>query len=215
MYPETPPVEAVAHFVIQLISTLGYPGVVLAMAIESALVPLPSEIIMPFSGYLVSTGRFNFWLVVFAGALGNLLGSILAYAIGYWGQERVVRGLVRRYGKFILVSEHELDQSMHLLNRYGDLVVCGTRMLPAVRTVISLPCGMARLPFVRFCVLTFVGSAVWSALLAYVGWVLGENWDTLGPIFHGADAVIVAVILVLVVLYVVYKLRQDRPSSKG
>src|SRR4051794_24801992 len=116
MHTETPPVEAVAHFVIQMISTLGYPGVVLAMAIESALIPLPSEIIMPFSGYLVSTGRFNFWLVVFAGALGNLLGSIVAYAIGYWGQERVVRGLVRRYGKFILVSEHELDQSMHLLN---------------------------------------------------------------------------------------------------
>ena len=205
--------EAVAHFVVELISTLGYPGVVLAMAIESALIPLPSEIIMPFSGYLVSTGRFNFWLVVFAGALGNLLGSVLAYALGYWGQERVVRGLVRRYGKFFLVSEHELDQAMHLLNRYGDLVVCGTRMLPAIRTVISLPCGMAHLPFIRFCVLTFVGSALWSALLAYVGFVLGEHWDTLGPIFHGADAIIAVVLVALVVLYVVYKLRQDRQIS--
>src|SRR5205814_2074098 len=112
---------------------------IIAMAIESALIPLPSEIIMPFSGYLVSTGRFDFWLVTLCGAIGNVLGSLVAYAIGYWCDEHVVRGLVRRYGKFILVTEEELDQAQRLLNRYQDAVVAGSRLLPGIRTVISLP----------------------------------------------------------------------------
>ena len=202
--------EDVAHFVVELISTLGYPGIIIAMAIESALIPLPSEIIMPFSGYLVSTGRFNFWLVALCGAIGNVLGSVAAYALGYWGQERVVRRLVRSYGKWFLVTEHDLDTAMRLLDRYKDLVAAGGRMLPGIRTVISLPCGMAHLPFIRFCVLTFVGSFIWSALLAWVGVYLGEHWDSLGPLFHGADAVIAVILIGLVVLYVVYKLREGK-----
>ncbi len=207
--------EAVAHFVVELISTLGYPGIIIAMAIESALIPLPSEIIMPFSGYLVSTGRFDFWLVTLCGAIGNVLGSALAYGLGYWGQEPVVRRLVKKYGRFVLVTEHDLDQAMHLLDRYKDLVAAGSRMLPGIRTVISLPCGMAHLPFIRFCILTFFGSFIWSALLAYVGVYLGERWDVLGPLFHGADAVIAAILVGLAVLYVVYKLREGKHTTTG
>src|SRR5438309_886258 len=136
--------EAAAHFVIELISTLGYPGIILAMAIESALIPLPSEIIMPFSGYLVSTGRFDFTLVVLCGAVGNVLGSLVAYAIGYWCEDRVIRRFVRAYGKWILLTEDEYDHAEHLLNRFQDLVVFGGRLLPGIRTVISLPCGVAK-----------------------------------------------------------------------
>ncbi len=199
--------EHIANWVIHVISTLGYPGIILTMAIESALIPLPSEIIMPFSGYLVSTGRFNIHLVALSGALGNLIGSLLAYALGYWGHERVVRRLIRKFGKFFLISEHELDVCEQWLRKYNDLVVMGSRVLPGVRTVISLPAGIAKLPLLRFCVLTFIGSLIWSYALAYIGVVMGENWESLKPLFHRFDAVIVIAILAAGGYYVWYKIK--------
>src|SRR5713226_2200996 len=109
--------ESISHFLISVISSLGYPGIILTMAIESALIPLPSEVIMPFSGFLVTTGRFNIHLVALSGAFGNLIGSLVAYAIGFWGHERVVRRLVRKWGKMLLISEHELDEAEKLLHK--------------------------------------------------------------------------------------------------
>ena len=200
--------ESVANWVINVISSLGYPGIVLTMAIESALVPLPSEIIMPFSGYLASIGRFNLFAVAAAGATGNVLGSLVAYGIGYWGHERLVRRFVRKWGKFLLISEHELDQTEVLLHKYKDWVVLGSRVLPGIRTVISLPCGVAKLPLLRFIILTFVGSFIWSLFLAYIGLVLGENWDTLGPYFHRADAIIIIAIVGAVGFYIYHKLKK-------
>lgn len=175
------------------------------MAIESALIPLPSEIIMPFSGYLVTTGRFNLHLVALAGALGNLLGSWLAYGIGYWGSETFVRGFFRKYGKYILHTEQDLIDAEKLLNKYEDWVVLGSRVLPGIRTIISLPCGVAKLPFLRFSVMTFIGCLIWSYFLAWVGLILGENWDTLGPYFHGADAIIILILLALGGWYIWHK----------
>lgn len=197
--------ESVAEWIVNVISTLGYPGIILTMAIESALIPLPSEIIMPFSGYLVSTGHFNLHLVAFSGALGNLIGSLIAYGLGYWGHEKVVRRLIRQYGKWILLSEKELDLAEKLMHKYKDLVVFVSRVIPGVRTVISLPAGIARLPLSRFVILTFLGSLVWSYFLAYIGFVLGENWDTLGPYFHKADALIAIVIIASVAFYILYR----------
>ncbi len=180
----------------------------MTMAIESALIPLPSEIIMPFSGYLVSTGRFNIHLVALSGAVGNVLGSLLAYGIGYWGHERLVRRFVRKFGGWFLLSEEELDKAEILLHKYKGWVVLGSRVLPGIRTVISLPCGFAKLPLGRFIILTFVGSLVWSYFLAYIGLVLGENWDTLGPYFHGADALIIGVIVIAIGFYVYRRLKK-------
>lgn len=199
--------EVIGSWIINVISILGYPGIVLTMAIESALIPLPSEIIMPFSGYLVSTGKFNLFLVAFSGALGNVLGSLAAYALGYWGHEKLVRRFVRKWGKWILISEHELDVSEKLLNKYKDWVVLGSRIMPGVRTVISLPAGFARLPIGRFIVLTFVGSFIWSLFLAWIGMILGENWDTLGPYFHKADALIIILAVGAVSFYVYHKIK--------
>ncbi|HZT09253.1 MAG TPA: DedA family protein [Chloroflexota bacterium] len=204
--------EAVATFIVTLIGNLGYPGIVLAMAIESALIPLPSEIIMPFSGYLVSTGRFDFTLVMISGALGNLLGSLVAYGIGYWGDAHIIRYAVRRYGKLVLITESELDDAEHLLQRFQDWVVVGGRLLPGIRTVISLPCGMSRVPLVRFSVLTFLGSAVWSAVLAWVGLTLGEHWNALEPLFRKTDAAIAVGLVMLAGLYVAHKLRRRAPA---
>lgn len=201
-------IESIANWIIHTISTFGYLGIVLTMTIESALIPLPSEIIMPFSGYLVSTGQFSLLGVAVAGALGNLLGSLAAYALGYWGHERLVRRFIRRWGKWILVSEKELNETERLLHKYKDAVVLGSRVVPGIRTVISLPCGIAKLPLLRFSILTFLGSLVWSYLLAYVGLVLGQNWHSLGPIFHKFDAVVMVAIVAAVAWYVWHKLKK-------
>lgn len=202
--------ESIASWVINVISTLGYPGIVITMAIESALIPLPSEIIMPFSGYLVTLGKFSLLGVATAGAVGNVLGSLIAYALGYWGHERVVRRFVKKWGKWILLTEEELEGAEELLNKYKDLVVLGSRIVPGIRTVISLPCGIARLPLPRFIILTFVGSFIWSYFLAWIGFKLGENWDTLGPYFHKADAFIVVLILGSLGFYVYHKLHKRK-----
>lgn len=186
---------------------MGYPGIVLTMAIESALIPLPSEIIMPFSGFLVTIGKFSLLGVAIAGAAGNVIGSLIAYAIGYYGHEKLVRRFIRKFGKWILVSEHELDVTEQLLHKYKDLVVLGSRVVPGIRTVISLPCGFAKLPLFRFITLTFIGSLVWSYFLAWIGFVLGQNWRTIGPYFHKADAVIVLLIVGAIGFYIYHKLK--------
>ncbi len=178
------------------------------MAIESALIPLPSEIIMPFSGFLVSTGRFDLNLVALAGALGNVIGSLIAYGIGFYGHEKLVRRFIRKFGKWILISEKELDETEILLHRFKDLVILGSRVVPGIRTVISLPCGFAKLPLGRFIALTFIGSLVWSYFLAWIGFILGQNWHAIGPYFHKLDIVIVIGILGAVLFYVYHKLKQ-------
>lgn len=201
-------IESIANWIISTISTLGYPGIILTMAIESALIPLPSEIIMPFSGFLASVGKFSLLGVAVAGAIGNVLGSLIAYAIGFYGHEKLVRRFIRKFGKWILISEKELDETEKLLHKYKDLVVLGSRVVPGIRTVISLPCGFAKLPLGRFIILTFIGSFIWSYFLAWIGFIMGENWDTLGPYFHKADAVIIVLILGAVGFYIYHKLKK-------
>jgi membrane protein DedA with SNARE-associated domain len=178
-------------FVISIISSMGYLGVMLLMAIESACIPLPSEVIMPFSGYLAYTGQFNLWMVAVVGAIGCNVGSEIAYEIGYYGG----RPLVERYGSYVLLSENELDWAERFFARFGDLTVLLSRMLPVVRTFIALPAGVARMPRLRFHLYTFVGSFPWCLGLAYLGMKAGENWKYLGKYFHEFDKVIAAVIL--------------------
>ena len=200
--------ESIAQWIINVISTLGYPGIVLTMAIESALIPLPSEVIMPFSGFLASTGVFDLNLVAISGALGNVIGSLIAYAIGYYGHEKLVRRFIRKFGKWFLISEKELDETEKLLHRFKNLVVLGSRVVPGVRTVISLPCGFAKLPLGRFIALTFFGSLIWSYFLAWIGFVLGQNWHEIGPMFHGLDAIVVLVISGAIGFYVYHKIKK-------
>lgn len=204
--------EILGSFVKWLIDSGGYWGVIVAMAIESALIPLPSELIMPFAGALVAEGKFDFTLVSIAGAVGNVIGSWIAYAIGYVISPERVRWFVRTWGRFLLISEHEMDVTERWLKRYEDAVVFGSRLLPGVRTVVSLPCGFIKVPMIRFTVLTFLGSLIWSAFLTWVGVVMGENWNTLGPWFHAMDGIIVAVALGLGGWYVWHKIR---PAAKG
>ena len=200
-----------AGFVISTISSLGYGGIVLLMAIESACIPLPSEVIMPFSGYLVFRGEFVLWLVAVSGAVGCVLGSLVAYWVGGWGG----RPLVERYGRYILISHHDLALADRWFERHGDIIILIGRLLPVVRTFIAFPAGVARMPIVKFIVYTFIGSLIWCWALAWVGLRLGEHWDTLGSWFHRFDAVIVAIILLAATWYVwrhIRHLRQPPPT---
>lgn len=201
-------IESIGSLIVNTISLLGYPGIVLAMAIESALIPLPSEIIMPFSGFLASTGKLDLNLVALSGALGNVLGSLIAYSIGFYGHEKLVRRFIRKFGKFILISEKELDETEKLLHKFKDLVVLGSRVIPGIRTVISLPCGFAKLPLTRFITLTFIGSLIWSYFLAWIGYTLGQNWRVLGPYFHKADVVVIGMIILGIGWYIYYKVKK-------
>lgn len=196
-------VALVASFIVATISTLGYGGVVLLMAIESACIPLPSEIIMPFAGYLVFRGELQLWLVACAGGLGCVLGSLVAYWIGARGG----RPLVEKYGRYILVSHRDLDVADRWFQRHGDIIVFIGRLLPLVRTFIAFPAGVARMPLIKFIVYTFVGSFIWCWALAWIGLRLGEHWDTLGPWFHRFDTVIVVVVVLGFVWYVWRHLR--------
>jgi membrane protein DedA with SNARE-associated domain len=189
--------QALAAFVIWVISSSGYTGIVLLMAIESACIPLPSEVIMPFSGYLVYTGRFSLFLVATFGAIGCNVGSVLAYEVGAYGG----RPLIEKYGKYILLSRHDLELSDKFFHRWGAATVFLGRLLPVIRTFIALPAGIARMPRVRFHIYTFVGSWLWCYALAYVGMKLGENWDTLGKYFHRFDVVIAAFLVVGIVFF--------------
>jgi membrane protein DedA with SNARE-associated domain len=188
----------IASFIITSISTLGLWGIVAMMAIESACIPLPSEIIMPFSGYLVSQGRFLLWETAVAGAFGCVVGSTVAYAVGRYGG----RQFIWKYGKYILISHHDMEIADRWFDRHGQFAIFFSRLLPVVRTFISLPAGIAKMRFGMFVLWTFVGSLPWCYALAYVGYKMGDNWDTLGVYFHRFDAVIGVIIIAGIVWWV-------------
>ncbi len=199
---------AVAGAIMGVIQTLGYGGVALLMAIESACIPLPSEVIMPFAGYLVSRGVMNLWLVSLAGAVGCVVGSIGAYYVGAWGG----RPLVERYGKYILVSHHDLVLADRFFLRWGQLAVLIGRLLPVVRTFIAFPAGVSRMPMLPFLVYTFVGSFIWSLGLAWIGVVLGDNWQSLKVYFHRFDVLIAALLVAGVVWWIWRHVRSTREA---
>ena len=183
-------IGVLSGFIIATIGALGYGGVIILMGIESACIPLPSEVIMPFSGYLVYTGRFALWGVAVAGALGCVLGSLVAYWVGMRGG----RPLIEKYGRYVLISHKDLDLADRWFDRHGEIIVFASRLLPVVRTFIAFPAGVSRMKLGRFVVYTFAGSLPWCFGLALIGQKLGEQWDknqALKAWFHRFDFVIV------------------------
>ena len=196
-------------FIVATISAMGYWGVVLLMGIESMCIPLPSEIIMPFAGYLVSRGEMSLLGVGFAGAIGCVLGSIPAYWAGQYGG----RPFIEKYGKYILLSRHDLDMADRWFAKYGEIIVFVSRLLPAIRTFIAFPAGVARMNMPKFIIYTFAGSFPWCLGLAYVGQKLGEQWDkdpTLKSWFHRFDFVIGIVGVLAVTWWVWRHLKHSR-----
>jgi membrane protein DedA with SNARE-associated domain len=202
-------IEALAVFTTGVISAMGYGGVILLMGIESACIPLPSEIIMPFAGYLVYTGRFSLHGAALAGAVGCIVGSIPAYYLGRYGG----RPLIERYGKYVLLSRHEVDLADRLFARFGQWVVLAARLLPVIRTFIAFPAGVGRMNMGKFILFTFVGSYPWCYGLAWVGMKLGERWDKdprLKSAFHRFDLAIGILLLAGVTWFVWHKLRSGK-----
>lgn len=205
--------QFVGQMIQQWYTTLGYPGIVLAMALESCLIPLPSEIVMPLAGAFTAAAfgaRFNLVGVALAGALGCVIGSLVAYAIGAWGG----RPFIYRYGRYVLVSRTDFERADRWFLRYGSAITFFSRLLPIVRTYISLPAGIARMRLAPFVLYTFVGSLIWCFFLAFVGQQLGGKYDELAGIFHGLDGVIAVIIVVAVVLYVVRHIRQVQREGR-
>jgi membrane protein DedA with SNARE-associated domain len=205
-------VSIIASWIVEVVSAAGYIGVIVLMAIESACVPLPSEVIMPFAGYLVSVGKFSLLGAATAGALGCNLGSTLAYFIAAKGG----RPVFERWGSYFLIRPVELDRADRFFARYGAITVFVGRLLPVVRTFIAFPAGLARMPVMRFQVYTFLGSWPWCFGLAYAGLLLGRRWnsdETFRSLFHRFDAGVVALVLVAVASFVWLRWREAYASK--
>lgn len=193
-----------AHYIIQLIESSSYLGIFILMFLESALIPIPSEVTMPFSGFLAAQGKLSFWAVVIAGTLANLSGSLLAYFVGYYLEENVLVKFISKYGKFILVTPHDYDKAKGWFEKYGDKIIFASRLLPAVRTVISLPAGVFEMDLKKFILYTVVGCFIWSTILTYIGFKLGENWNSLEVYFSKFQTAII-VLIVIGIIYFVYR----------
>ncbi len=203
---------ALAAWIVSVISATGYVGIALLMAIESACLPLPSEVIMPFGGYLVATGQLNLFWVATAGAVGCNIGSVVAYELG----KRGGRAFVAKYGSYVLVDVADLDRAERFFKRYGGLAVLVCRLLPVVRSFIAFPAGIARMPLVRFHLYTFLGSWPWCFGLAWIGMKLGHAWDTdprVKAVMHRADAIIVIAVLAAIAWFVWHRKRKVRVTA--
>ena len=210
--------QIVIPFLNNLYGTVGYLGVMMAMAIESAMIPLPSELILPYAGFLVSdpgrleplTGQpWNFWIVVVAATVGNTLGSLVAYAIGAYGG----RPFLERYGRYLLIRPHEIELADRFFARHGAATVFIGRLLPVVRTFISFPAGVARMPLGRFIVYSTAGAFIWSCLLVYAGTILGANWVQIRHALQPFDLAIALGVVGLVVLFIWWRL--GTPGRRG
>jgi membrane protein DedA with SNARE-associated domain len=203
--------QIVIPFLTSLYGALGYIGVFIAMTIESAMIPLPSELILPFAGFLISdpsqleplTGQpWDFWIVVVVGTLGNTTGSLIAYAIGAYGG----RPFLDRYGRYLLIREHELEAGEAFFRRWGAPTVFIGRLLPVIRTFISFPAGVVRMPLRTFVIYSTAGAFIWSAILTYAGVLLGENWTEIRHALQPFDTLILVACVAAVALFVWWRL---------
>ncbi len=202
------------HSLIETVSTLGYPGLVVLMAIESSVLPLPSELIMPPAGYLAAQGRMSPYVAILMGALGSILGALVNYALAVFVGEPILR----RYGKYFLLSNQSLDKAERFFNRHGEISTFAGRLLPVVRHLISIPAGMARMNLRRFVLFTGLGASVWCAVLVYIGWLLGTYHEVLEDTVvraytRKALLVVLPVLIILVLGYALWQRRQPRTST--
>ncbi|MFA5927061.1 MAG: DedA family protein [Patescibacteria group bacterium] len=201
-------IDILANFVVSTIDMIGYGGIFILMLVESAGIPMPSEVIMPFSGFLVADGKMGFWAVTLLGTVGNLVGSLLAYWIGAKGG----RPLIEKYGKYILISKHDLDLADRWFRDYGSATTFFGRVLPIVRTYISFPAGIAGMNIWKFSFYTFLGALPWCAALTYAGIKMGNNWELIREKLHNFDLAIGITIVACIVLYVWRHIKHTRAA---
>ncbi|MEO7985453.1 MAG: DedA family protein [Gemmatimonadales bacterium] len=202
------------HWLADTVLALGYPGIVLLMAVESSVLPLPSELVMPPAGYLAAKGQMNPWLAVAAGTAGSILGALLNYALAVFVGEPVLR----RYGKYVLMSERSLDRTEAFFRRHGEISTFVGRLLPVIRHLISIPAGISRMALRRFVAFTALGAGLWCAILTYLGWLIGRHGEqvdaAIGPYVHQTFfRYILPGTVVLVAFYVLWRRRQRSASA--
>lgn len=199
--------EIISHisvWALEIINTTGYVGIFILSVLESTAIPIPSEIVLPFSGFLAASGKFSLWGIVAISTLANLVGSIILFLVGRSGG----RWILERYGKYVLIFKKDLDTADKWFSRHGAATVFFGRMLPIVRTFISLPAGIAKMSLTRFSLFTFLGALPWNFALAYIGYAAGERWNILEPYFRKFDIVLGIAIVVGVSFYIIKKIRE-------
>ncbi len=203
-------IEQIVSWAVGLVDKFGYGGIFFTMALESAAIPIPSEVVLPFGGFLASSGHLHFWLVVFVATLANLTGATVIYFVGLFGG----RAVLERYGKYVLVSAESISRMDNWLERYGAHTAFFSRLLPGVRTFSSLVIGAGRVSFGKFFGYTLAGSFLWNLPLAYAGLVAGNNWELLRPYFRKFELIILAAILIAVILFIFRQVHKFKKFSR-
>lgn len=198
-------IESIVQWLVHMVDTIGYGGVALAMFIESFFAPIPSELIMPFAGFSASEGNMSLWLVIVVGGIASYLGTLPFYFIGYRGHRARVNQFVSKYGKYLFITAQEVEKGYDLFKKYGYAFIFFGRLVPIVRTFVSFPAGSVRMPFVKFSILTIVGSTARSAVLAVAGYVLGKQWETVGAFFKQYEHVVLGIAILCIVAFLAYK----------
>jgi len=194
-------IEKLVNSATMLVQDVSYFGIFITMALESALVPIPSEVVMPFAGFLSWEGKMNLLFAIAMGTAGNLAGSLALYALG----SGPGFSIIKKYGRYLLIDDRDIERAQNLFFKYGGPIVFAGRMMPAIRTVISLPAGIAKMNLWKFTAFTLLGSLPWNALLAYLGWLLGENWSLIEKYAKFLDYISVSALILLIAGYIIYK----------
>lgn len=197
--------EFIFHFATTIITKTSYFGISMAMTLESMVVPLPSEAVMPFAGFLWFEHKLSFWGIVLASTLGSIIGSLISYYVGAYGG----RPLVRKFGKYVLLNEHHLDKTERFFAKYGDKTIFISRFIPVVRHLISIPAGVGRMNIFKFSIYTIIGAGLWNSFLIYLGYQLGSNWQIIRQWGEIIDIILV-ILIIAAIAFFIYKQRQRR-----
>ena len=198
--------DSIKIWVENIISTMGYPGLYIVMFVENVFPPIPSEVVLPLAGSLTLSGRFSITLITIIGMLGSLTGAFLFYGIGKWVGEERVRNFIGKYGKFALISVDDFDTSLNWFDKYDDWVIFFSRMVPIVRSLISIPAGVASMNLTKFSIYTVLGTALWSFILSFAGRLLGEQWPVITEYINTYQDIVLVVGVIVVVAFLVNRL---------
>ena len=201
-------INLLGQFIINVISALGYFGIFILMMFESMVVPIPSELVMPFAGFLISQNKFSFLLIILFSSLGSITGSLMSYYIGKYGGN----AFIKRYGKYFLLDEHDLKKTEAWFKKSGERTIFISRFIPVVRHLISIPAGIGKMNLTKFSVYTLIGATIWNTFLAYLGYLLGENWESVKK-YSEPLSIISAVILVILAIYFIYRHIKHKKST--
>jgi membrane protein DedA with SNARE-associated domain len=206
-------IENIVDWLTNLMNSLGYLGIGLAVFLETIFPPIPSAFIQPFAGFVASRTDQTLLLTIISATIGTYLGTFPFYLLGIWGENAVYKFL-SKYGKYLFIEQEEVDKAFEFFNKYGKEVVLFGRLIPLVRTFISFPAGVARMPFWQFTIYTLIGSAIWSSILSIAGYLLGENWEILLTWLSRYENIMLILIVVVIIAYFVFKILKKRKSTK-